>query len=84
MSDFKKLTAYEPCSVEYVSVGGTSYIEQLEAENRKLRELVRAFDWCTENFGTPNKCDHCPLPQSDALEPECEVRMRELRVEVDW
>lgn len=40
MSDFKKLTAYEPCSVEYVSVGGTSYVEQLENENAKLREML--------------------------------------------
>lgn len=43
MSDFKKLTAYEPCSVEYVSVGGTSYIEQLKDENAKLRELVKRY-----------------------------------------
>ena len=52
-------------------------------ENSKLRELVRAFDWCTENFDTPNKCDGCPLPQRDALNPECELIMRELGVRLD-
>lgn len=56
--------------------------DRLKAENAKLRELVRAFDWCTENFDIPSKCDQCPLPQSKKLEPECEVRMRELGVEV--
>lgn len=54
---------------------------RFESENAKLRELVRAFDWCTENFDTSNKCDQCPLAQSDRLVPECEIRMRELRVE---
>lgn len=49
----------------------------------KLWELVKAFDWCTENFDLPNKCDKCPLEQSDKLTPECEVRMRELGVEVE-
>ena len=55
---------------------------KLKAENEKLRELVHAFDWCTENFDMPSKCEHCPLSQSDALNPECEVRMRELGIEV--
>ena len=54
----------------------------LDAENAKLRELVKAFDWCTENFDLPCKCDICPLVQSDKLTPECEVRMRELGIEV--
>lgn len=58
-------------------------IDWLNTENSKLRELVLAFDWCTENFDIPNKCDQCPLSQSKALEPECEVRMRELGMEVD-
>jgi len=49
-------------------------------ENAKLRELVKAFWWCTENFDMPCKCDRCPLGQSDKLTPECEVRMRELGV----
>ena len=52
----------------------------LESENDKLRELVKAFDWCTENFDLPCKCDSCPLGQSDKLTPECEVRMRELGI----
>lgn len=71
---------------ELESVGTAAYLygrSDLNADNAKLRELVRAFDWCTENFDTPNKCDRCPLPQSDALEPECEVRMYELGIEVD-
>jgi len=51
-------------------------------ENAKLRELVRALDWCTEHFDSPNKCDRCPFEQSDKLTPECEVRMRELGIEV--
>lgn len=55
----------------------------LRAENDKLRELAKAFNWCTENFDLPCKCDSCPLPQSSALECECEVRMNELRIEVD-
>lgn len=50
------------------------------AENAKLRELVRAFDWCTENFDMPCKCDRCPLPQRDALNPECELIMGELGI----
>lgn len=54
----------------------------LENENDRLRELVIAFDWCTENFDTPSKCDQCPLSQSDALNPECEIRMRKLGIEV--
>ena len=66
------------------------YANQMEAkekravsENVKLRELAKAFDWCTENFDLPCKCDKCPLSQSDKLTPECEVRMRELGVEAD-
>lgn len=56
----------------------TAEVEQ--AENDKLRELVRALDWCTENADVRDKCDRCPLEQSDACEPECEVMMRELGV----
>ena len=58
-------------------------VVELQAENAKLRKLVKAFDWCTENFDLPCKCDSCPLEQTDKLTPECEVRMRELRIEVD-
>ena len=56
------------------------HISRLEAENAKLRKLVKAFDWCTENFDIRDKCDKCPLRQSDSLEPECEVLMRELGI----
>lgn len=62
---------------------GNKAIEKLEEENATLRDLVRALDWCTENFDSPNKCDRCPLEQSDKLTPECEVRMRELGIEVE-
>ena len=65
---------YDPTDAFVVAVG---------KENVKLRELVMAFDWCTENFDMPDKCDRCPLPQSSNLEPECELWMRELGVEVD-
>jgi hypothetical protein len=51
-----------------------------ETENVKLKELVRALDWCTENPDRPDRCDRCPLPQSKELTPECEVRMYELGV----
>lgn len=61
----------------------TARVDELCRENEGLRGLVRALDWCTENFDVPSKCDRCPLPQSKALEPECEVRMRELGIEVD-
>jgi len=56
------------------------YDRALRVENAKLRELVKAFDWCTENFDIRDKCDQCPLKQNDALEPECEVLMRELGI----
>ena len=56
--------------------------KDLNRENAKLRELVRALDWCTENCDTPRACDRCPLKQSDILEPECEVMMRDLGIEV--
>ena len=55
-----------------------------EAENAKLRELVSALWWCTENndmtCDTPCKCDHCILEQSNNLDPECEVIMREMGI----
>ena len=55
---------------------------QLEEENERLRELVKAFNWCTENFDMFLKCDSCPLQQSSTLECECDVMMRELGIEV--
>ena len=53
-------------------------VPTLRVENAKLRELVKAFDWCTENFDIRDKCSQCPLTQRSALDPECEVIMREL------
>lgn len=55
----------------------------LREENDRLRELVRALDWCMENTDLLNVCDRCPLEQSDRLAPECEVRMRELGIGVE-
>lgn len=96
MNDFNRGALPVPClrldygfgeQWESVELGdGTGYVrladyEKLASENAKLRELVRALDWCTENFDIPNRCDRCPLEQSDKLAPECEVRMRELGVE---
>lgn len=59
----------------------TELYVKAKGENERLRELVLAFDWCTENFDAPCKCERCPLPQSDSLVPECEVRMREMGIE---
>lgn len=73
---------YTECKRYLVEEWQDMRVPLLEKENAKLRELVIAFDWCTENFDTPSKCDQCPLSQSDALNPECEIRMRELGVEV--
>lgn len=59
------------------------YIEQLEAENEKLRKLVRGLWYCTEN---ENKalCEGCPLGtvEGDRLALACEKLMRELGIEV--
>lgn len=57
--------------------------KRLEKENAKLRELVRALDWCTENFDLPDRCDKCPLDQSSKIECECEVIMRELGIRIE-
>jgi hypothetical protein len=59
--------------------------KELEDENAKLRKLVCAFDWCTENLDVPYgydafDCDRCPLKQTSAIKPECEVLMRELGI----
>lgn len=95
MNDFNRGALPVPClRLDYgfgeqwksVELGdGTGYVrladyEKLASENVKLRELVRALDWCTENTDLRSMCDECPLKQSSTLEPECEVRMRELGV----
>lgn len=61
-------------------------MERLEAENAKLRELVRTFYYCT----TSGECDECPANGGGAvhLMPDtiCDTmhdRMRELGVGVD-
>ena len=68
MSDFKKLTAYEPCNVKYVSVGGTSYIEQLKAENTKLRELMRDYHRFADAMCAERDCDGCSQWDEGACE----------------
>lgn len=59
--------------------------ERLQAENAKLRELVRTFYHCT----TSGECDRCPVNSGGPvhLQPDtiCDTihdRMRELGVEV--
>lgn len=60
-------------------------MERLEAENAKLRELVRTFYHCT----TSGECDECPINGGGTvhLMPDtiCDTihdRMRELGVDV--
>ena len=84
MSDFKKLTAYEPCSVEYVSVSGTSYIEQLKAENVRLRELMRdTYDCICEMYDYMDGGYAYEDVEADPAYGPILKRMRELGVEVD-
>ncbi len=58
-------------------------MERLFDKNDKLGKLVSALNWCTENFDLPNRCDKCPLQQSDVLTPECEFMMQELGIKVE-
>lgn len=53
-------------------------IDQLEAENSKLRELVTGLYKCWVNEG----CEGCPMQDDDGW---CvrDIRLRELGVEVD-
>lgn len=66
-------------------------VSELQAENRKLRELVKGMWYCAhEAYGMcarvpvggerPFTC--CPLYDFDAREYRCEKLMRELRIEV--
>ena len=57
-------------------------IDELRAENKKLRVLVVAFDWCIKYDGCENGCHRCPLPKRSKSECECEILMRELGVKV--
>lgn len=56
-------------------------ISSLDAENRKLRDLVRGLWYCTEN---ENKalCEGCPLGavEGDRLALACEKLMHELGI----
>ena len=55
---------------------------ELQAENHKLRELVRGLWYCTENMST---CEGCPLGEveGDKLALACEKMMYELGIEVE-
>lgn len=75
-----KTTCTMTRGVTYVPI---EYDRALRAENAKLRELVKAFNWCTENFDMQLRCESCPLRQTDAIKPQCEVVMAELGIEVD-
>lgn len=57
MSNFKKLTAYTDAPCEWVSavVPHNNEIDQLKAENAKLRELVK----CLVRCGKGLSCDEC-------------------------
>ena len=60
--------------------------ERAQAENAKLRELVRGLNWCTENPDGPRvDCERCPLGVVDGepFELMCEKMMRELGIEED-
>lgn len=59
-----------------------AYVEGLEAENARLRELMRHMHTCMEHYemdGTIS-CDRCPL-DNDTGNCDFERRMRELGVD---
>ena len=58
-----------------------SRVGQLEAENAKLRELVRGLYWCNDKEWNEGACDDCPIRGRAAV--RCKRVMRELGVEVD-
>lgn len=59
-------------------------IDNLHAENAKLRELVRHMHACMEHYEQDGSisCDRCPL-DNDTQDCDYEQRMRELGIEVD-
>ena len=65
-------------------MGAADAIDRLDAENAKLRELVRHMYECMGNIDADGnyECDSC---EYDNEEGKCdyERRMRELRIEVD-
>ena len=62
---------------------GNDGAAKLQAENVKLRELVRGLDYCSDELNSA-ECERCPLydPADPVLEPKCVRMMRELRIEV--
>lgn len=66
---------------ERLSVTAT-HVAELEAENRKLRELVDGLTWCCDNY----TCDsECPLYDNKFEPDHCREPLlkRELEIEVD-
>ena len=57
---------------------------QLQAENAKLRELVRHMHTCMEHYEPDGSvsCDRCPL-DNDTGDCDYEQRMRGLGIEVE-
>jgi hypothetical protein len=72
MSETNDQRIYDRCIIR---------VGQLEAENAKLRDLVRGLWYCTEN---ENKalCEGCPLGvvEGDRFALACEKLMRELGI----
>ena len=66
--------------IEVLSSSGVKELRRLQAENAKLRELVRiAGTYCVNGYCDPD--DGCPL----LVDGKCQLtdRMRELGIEVD-
>lgn len=57
------------------------YVSTLEAENAKLRELVRGLRWCHDKPWNNGACDQCPI--SGRAVGRCDRLVRELGIEVD-
>ena len=92
MSNFKKLSAYTDVPCEWVSAAASynDKLDQLNAENAKLRELVRDMHKALFSLNLDH-CQACPREDAcvfmhksfDCSECACERDMRELGVEVD-
>lgn len=78
--------------VYIVKNAALSYLNEIDAENAKLRELVKGLRYCVhESYGMcakvpvggeqPFTC--CPLYDFDTKEHRCEKLMYELGIEVD-
>ena len=57
------------------------HVMRLQAENAKLRELVRGLDYCSDELNSA-ECDRCPLHDAtdENLEPKCVRMMREMKI----